>query len=944
MLSFMLLLIPLLGLQTFAQEDPIPGYPKYSDFKGSYQVTYDNRSILIDGKHSFFASVGIHYPRFTPGQWDDVLAKAKKDGYNMIQTYFFHNAHQPKLGVWPWNQQGSSNLTLFLEKARDAGFFVDLRIGPYVCAEWSWGGLPYNIGQIPGLVSRTSSIPWKKYMSDVFLNVTREFRDFYADKGGPIILGQVENELHTQDQAYVEFCGNLVNEAKIPIPWIMCNGNSSNNTINTCNSNDCTNFINSHGQSGRVLVDMPALWTEDWMGAPDTWGKNRPAGLWPDFDSTSFAKLKSYLILRWVARGGSHVNQYNWAGGNNFARNAGSDIVNMYYWQAPIASDNLDQGNEREHIARTFTAVASVANVIFGSPAQANKQQKVTGYTNSTRGQYCCAFVYPSKDGADEDVVFLENSGGTDAIYTWNNVNVTMPAESVAILEGSSVIFSSSDVTDNFKRRQWIKVTSPKGLSWSTVQDSAIVGSRDKIPADSPPYTPWRENTLGRVVSSTLPLEAVNFTEYDSELCFYYQTISTQQLRDVVKDYGIDGTRNKVTVPLTISTATAQAWLAFVDGTLAGTSVQAQHGSELLQQTIQLNVTSIVLSDLYKGKIGEPLDDHTLTLVSSSLGVDNSVKARVDNSNPSKSISTAVKGIVSQEKGSVMLGKQDITQSNNPWVQQSGSTGEKLGFGDGTHGGDMKPLDEESTMPMSWLQTTFSAPPMVFEKFNNEHNVSLSLDITGLSRGRFYVNGFDLGRYWTINCGNEMCQRYYPIPFDILKPGNNANTLVLLDELGAARVSSVGIVLSSNTQPECNLPLNNGGVFMMSCGHEPYPAISVNENGQSARLLLQGVNKQLCLGSKQDSNVAWQNCNNQSNQEWTLKGEVVMQNGKCLEVQGGNAALGTPVVLSSCTFAPEQLWSFVEGKFLVSHLNEQCLGYCSLSEGSLASEKPSPKS
>ena len=37
-------------------------------------------------------------------------------------------------------------------------------------------------------------------MRAVVLNVTREFREFFADRGGPIALGQVENELHTSSQ------------------------------------------------------------------------------------------------------------------------------------------------------------------------------------------------------------------------------------------------------------------------------------------------------------------------------------------------------------------------------------------------------------------------------------------------------------------------------------------------------------------------------------------------------------------------------------------------------------------------------------------------------------------------------------------------------------------------------------------------------------------------
>jgi hypothetical protein len=39
----------------------------------------------------------------------------------------------------------------------------------------------------------------------------------------------------------------------------MCNGNSANNTINTYNGDDGSGFLASGGQSGRILVDQPAL-------------------------------------------------------------------------------------------------------------------------------------------------------------------------------------------------------------------------------------------------------------------------------------------------------------------------------------------------------------------------------------------------------------------------------------------------------------------------------------------------------------------------------------------------------------------------------------------------------------------------------------------------------------------------------------------------------------
>jgi hypothetical protein len=60
--------------------------------------------------------------------------------------YVFWNAHEhyqhelnfegsPNTGI-----MGSHNLTHFISLARDIGLFVNMRIGPYVCAEWNMGG------------------------------------------------------------------------------------------------------------------------------------------------------------------------------------------------------------------------------------------------------------------------------------------------------------------------------------------------------------------------------------------------------------------------------------------------------------------------------------------------------------------------------------------------------------------------------------------------------------------------------------------------------------------------------------------------------------------------------------------------------------------------------------------------------------------------------------
>ena len=65
---------------------------RYSDLQGrAFNVTYDKRSMLLDGVPALFLSGSVHPPRSTPGTWDTVLAQAAADGLNMVEVYVFWN-------------------------------------------------------------------------------------------------------------------------------------------------------------------------------------------------------------------------------------------------------------------------------------------------------------------------------------------------------------------------------------------------------------------------------------------------------------------------------------------------------------------------------------------------------------------------------------------------------------------------------------------------------------------------------------------------------------------------------------------------------------------------------------------------------------------------------------------------------------------------------------
>ena len=139
--------------------------------------------------------------------WDTVLDQAVEDGLNLIQIYIFWNYHEPVEGQFNW--EGNADLRLFLQKIKDRGLFVNMRIGPYVCAEWDNGGIPSWLQYKEGIRYRSSNELWEKYMAQWMRTLVAEVRDYFSDQGGPIMMAQIENELWNGDREYIDWCGKL---------------------------------------------------------------------------------------------------------------------------------------------------------------------------------------------------------------------------------------------------------------------------------------------------------------------------------------------------------------------------------------------------------------------------------------------------------------------------------------------------------------------------------------------------------------------------------------------------------------------------------------------------------------------------------------------------------------------------------------------------------------
>lgn len=107
--------------------------------KGTFSV--GEGTFLLNGKPFVVKAAELHYPRIPKPYWDQRIKLCKALGMNTVCLYVFWNSHEPRPGEFDFT--GQNDLAEFCRLYRQNGMYVILRPGPYVCAEWEMGGLPW---------------------------------------------------------------------------------------------------------------------------------------------------------------------------------------------------------------------------------------------------------------------------------------------------------------------------------------------------------------------------------------------------------------------------------------------------------------------------------------------------------------------------------------------------------------------------------------------------------------------------------------------------------------------------------------------------------------------------------------------------------------------------------------------------------------------------------
>lgn len=278
---------------------------------------------LVNGKPFQFICGEMHYPRIPQEYWRDRIKRAKAMGINTISTYVFWNIHERKPGVFDF--RGQADLAKFVKTVQEEGLYVILRPGPYVCAEWDFGGYPYWLQKDKKMVYRSQDASFLAACERYIKRLGKELVSLTATNGGPILMVQVENEYgyYGNDKVYLGKLRDMIKEAGFNVPLMTCDGTgqiksgSVEGTLPTVNGavgEDIMRTIDKVHPGGPYFV---AEFYPAWF---DVWGKRH-----------SHRAIKTPAErLEWMLAHNVSLSMYMFHGGTNFNYTNGANTAYGY--------------------------------------------------------------------------------------------------------------------------------------------------------------------------------------------------------------------------------------------------------------------------------------------------------------------------------------------------------------------------------------------------------------------------------------------------------------------------------------------------------------------------------------------------------------------------------------------------------------------------------------
>ena len=352
---FFVLLISLFGL--FCTANTVLG--KSGNF------TVGDKTFLLNGQPFVVKAAEVHYPRIPRPYWEHRIKMCKALGMNTLCLYVFWNIHEQREGVFDFT--GNNDVAAFCRLAQKNGMYVIVRPGPYVCAEWEMGGLPWWLLKKKDIRLRERDPYFMERVKIFEEKVGEQLAPLTIQRGGPIIMIQVENEYgsYGEDKPYVSEIRDCLRkiydqapptapvgasiagksnvapsgaEGGASILLFQCDWSSNfeKNGLDdltwTMNFGTGANIDQQFRRLGELRPNAPKMCSEFWSGWFDKWGarhETRPAKDMVEGIDEMLSKGISFSL--YMTHGGTSFG--HWAGANSpgFAPD-----VTSYDYDAPI--------------------------------------------------------------------------------------------------------------------------------------------------------------------------------------------------------------------------------------------------------------------------------------------------------------------------------------------------------------------------------------------------------------------------------------------------------------------------------------------------------------------------------------------------------------------------------------------------------------------------------
>ncbi len=312
-----------------------------------------NGTFLLDGKPFVVKAAEVHYPRIPRPYWEHRIKMCKALGMNTLCLYVFWNIHEQREGEFDFT--GNNDVAAFCRLAQKNGMYVIVRPGPYVCAEWEMGGLPWWLLKKKDIKLREQDPYFMERVRIFEQKVGEQLAPLTIQNGGPIIMIQVENEYgsYGEDKAYVSAIRDCLRSiygqqmALFQCDWSSnFEKNGLDDLVWTMNFGTGANIDEQFRRLGELRPNAPKMCSEFWSGWFDKWGARHETRKADDMVAGIDEMLsKNISFSLYMTHGGTSFG--HWAGANSpgFAPD-----VTSYDYDAPI--NEYGQATEKYWLLR----------------------------------------------------------------------------------------------------------------------------------------------------------------------------------------------------------------------------------------------------------------------------------------------------------------------------------------------------------------------------------------------------------------------------------------------------------------------------------------------------------------------------------------------------------------------------------------------------------------